>query len=188
MDPMLKSGVLQYCDCREPALIQGPCAPNRTLCSALYHYPLSAPLVIQSGDILGDSLTQLRLLYERKVLGPLAYHTEQHSPETTIKIYTQTLGSTDYHVLIGVEIGKCLVFKAVIDRDTHTCLVGRHWCASSLLHVYYVCTDVCDHGFMGVGRMRILLGLDHIKSALIRDRRQQITPDLHFTCEGFVTR
>ena len=41
---------------------------------------------------------------------------------------------------------------------------------------------------MSVERMRILLGLDHVKGAVIRDQRQQITPAINFTCEGFVTR
>ena len=36
--------------------------------------------------------------------------------------------------------------------------------------------------------MRILLGLDPVNSPVSRHQRQQITPDINFTCEGFVTR
>ena len=46
----------------------------------------------------------------------------------------------------------------------------------------------CDSGFMSLERMRILLGLDPVNSPVSRHQRQQITPDINFTCEGFVTR
>jgi hypothetical protein len=44
----------------------------------------------------------------------------------------------------------------------------------------------CERGFMSVERMRILLGLDEVKSAVVRDQRQQITPAINFTCEGLI--
>ena len=82
MDPMLKSGVLQYCTCREPALIQGLLGYMRSK-----PHPLLGALPLSSVSSPGhpewgytgipqgtDSLTQLRLLYERKLVGPLAYH------------------------------------------------------------------------------------------------------------------
>ena len=46
----------------------------------------------------------------------------------------------------------------------------------------------CGCGFMTVERMRLLLGLDHISSLRYADRRQQITPDLRFTCDGMITK
>ena len=53
----------------------------------------------------------------------------------------------------------------------------------------YAHTDVdgCASGFMSVERMRILLGLDTVKKSVIRAQRQQITPDLNFTCHGLIT-
>jgi len=36
--------------------------------------------------------------------------------------------------------------------------------------------------------MRILLGLDIVGNKLIRDKRQQITPDINFTCDGQITK
>ena len=77
----------------------------------LYRHPLASPLVFQAGDILGfyqgtESLTQLGLLFESTASGPLAYHTETNTPQTTFRVENGTLSSTDYHVLIGVETGK----------------------------------------------------------------------------------
>ena len=78
--------------------------------SQLYRYPLSLPLVFQAGDVLGfhqgaHSHTQLRLLYEDTVSGPQAYHTEQDTPLTTIRIENGSSVSTNFHVLIGIETG-----------------------------------------------------------------------------------
>ena len=36
--------------------------------------------------------------------------------------------------------------------------------------------------------MRLLLGLDSVGSNLSADRRQQITPDIRFTCDGMITK
>ena len=36
--------------------------------------------------------------------------------------------------------------------------------------------------------MRILLGLDIVGDRVIRGRRQQITPDINFTCDGLITK
>ena len=47
----------------------------------------------------------------------------------------------------------------------------------------------CECGFMSVERMRILLsGLDSVGYGGIRDSRQQITPDMKFTCDGMITK
>ena len=36
--------------------------------------------------------------------------------------------------------------------------------------------------------MRLLLRLDSTESTITRDRRQQITPDMRFTCDGMITK
>ena len=41
---------------------------------------------------------------------------------------------------------------------------------------------------MGEERMRLLLELDSVGSSTRTDRRQQITPDIRFTCEGMITK
>ena len=41
---------------------------------------------------------------------------------------------------------------------------------------------------MSVERMRILLSLDDVNSAVDRGQRQQITPDINFTCDGMITK
>ena len=46
---------------------------------------------------------------------------------------------------------------------------------------------VCGCGFMSVERMRIPLGLDSVE-VVEPDRRQQITPDMKFTCDGIITK
>ena len=46
----------------------------------------------------------------------------------------------------------------------------------------------CVCGFMSVERMRILLGLDTVGSLHNNQQRQQITPDIKFTCDGLITK
>ena len=46
----------------------------------------------------------------------------------------------------------------------------------------------CGCGFMSVERIRILLRLDSVGEVVERDRRQQITPDMKFTCDGIITK
>ena len=46
----------------------------------------------------------------------------------------------------------------------------------------------CVCGFMSVERMRLLLDLDIIGTLRYTERRQQITPDMRFTCDGMITK
>ena len=47
----------------------------------------------------------------------------------------------------------------------------------------------CECGFMSVERMRILLyGPNSVGYGGIKDSRQQITPDMKFTCNGIITK
>ena len=46
----------------------------------------------------------------------------------------------------------------------------------------------CECGFMSVERMRILLRLDNVYQRSFRTKRQQITPDIRFTCDGMITK
>ena len=46
----------------------------------------------------------------------------------------------------------------------------------------------CGCGFISVERMRLLLNLDSISNPTLTERRQQITPDMRFTCDGMITK
>ena len=46
----------------------------------------------------------------------------------------------------------------------------------------------CVCGFMSVERMRVLLGLDTVGNLRGGQQRQQITPDMKFTCDGLITK
>ena len=46
----------------------------------------------------------------------------------------------------------------------------------------------CECGFMSVERMRILLGLDTVNNYNFLAQRQQIAPDIRFTCDGMITK
>ena len=36
--------------------------------------------------------------------------------------------------------------------------------------------------------MHIILGLDVVGADLLRHKLQQVTPDIHFTCDGLITK
>ena len=55
-------------------------------------------------------------------------------------------------------------------------------CVFQILHAGCVC------GFVSVERMHLLLGLDTVGDHENRHRRQQITPDMKFTCDGLITK
>ena len=54
----------------------------------------------------------------------------------------------------------------------------------------YVCTDPpgCGCGFMRVERMRNLLKLEPGSALVFPDQRQQISPEMNFTCDGMITK
>ena len=46
----------------------------------------------------------------------------------------------------------------------------------------------CVSGFMSVERMRLLLNLDSLSSITFTERRQLISPEMRFTCDGMITK
>ena len=46
----------------------------------------------------------------------------------------------------------------------------------------------CVCGFVSVERMRLLLGLDTVRDWRGTHRRQQVTPEMKFTCDGLITK
>ena len=60
-----------------------------------------------------------------------------------------------------------------------------------IINLLFHCTSDrpgCGYGFMSMERMRILLGLETVGSTTNPDQRQQITPDIKFTCDGMITK
>ena len=64
--------------------------------------------------------------------------------------------------------------------------------SEDLLRANIMCSTLdppgCGCGFMSVERMRLLLDLDSISNPTNTERRQQITPDMRFTCDGMITK
>ena len=60
----------------------------------------------------------------------------------------------------------------------------------SVFNFVHDCIDSpgCECGFMSVERMRIFLGLDTVNQRNSYPQRQQITPDMRFTCDGWITK
>ena len=65
-----------------------------------------------------------------------------------------------------------------------------HFVTLHEIQIFYCTADPpgCGCGFMSVERMRILRRLETVGSAINPDQRQQITPDIKFTCDGMITK
>lgn len=46
----------------------------------------------------------------------------------------------------------------------------------------------CGCGFMSIERMRNLLNVDTVSAVMHTDQRQQISPEMRFTCDGMITK
>ena len=69
-------------------------------------------------------------------------------------------------------------------------LVHYYTLYTILIHTIILAADPagCGRGFMSVESVRSLLGLEGVGIAVQRHRRQQITPDINFTCDGMITK
>ena len=56
------------------------------------------------------------------------------------------------------------------------------------MHSLYPDPPGCGCGFMSVERMRYLLGVNSVAGLILTSERQQITPEMKFTCDGVITR
>ena len=85
-----------------------------------------------------------------------------------------SIRDTRYQVLIDVTTGELLM---------HSIIITISW--------FYVTADPpgCKCGFMSEERMRLVLRLDRANEKdTFQSKRQQITPDIRFTCDGMITK
>ena len=145
----------------------------------LYQYTLTSPLPFQAGDIMGFfqgsvSTSQITLLFEDVGSDQPLHYVIQESPSSQF-IMENSVTIDHYHVIIGIQTGKCEIQWLT-------------FCCDSFLYNYVSDSVGCDCGFMSLERMRILLGLDTVGDRISTERRQQISPDITFTCEGLITK
>ena len=152
----------------------------------LYHYPLSSPLSFQAGDILGifqphNSKGQLLLGYEYKeeedyTLG--YFYSGSDSPDSPFTPFSQLninglFTTKNVHIIVNVITGECY-----INTFLYTLMTP---------YLNIIEPPDCGYGFMSVERMRLVLS-DDTENDMHTDRRQQITPDIKFTCDGMITK
>jgi hypothetical protein len=147
--------------------------------SELYEYPLSSPLPFQAGDVLGyyqpePSLSQSSLLLVRdRRENQLEYLYSRTSPANSLNINSGNRSST-FQLFVNIVTGKYCIFLA-------------QWGKLNLL----LASDPpgCGRGFMSVERMRLSLNRDSVSLPTITpSQRQQISPEMRFTCDGNITK
>ena len=124
----------------------------------LYEYPLFAPVSFQEGDILG----YYQPSESRSQLGL------QLEQEYGHRLYIDSKNSSTSDLSLEEFGGYSHEYQVLISVETFP--------------------PGCGHGFMSVERMRILLGLDSVGNEVTNNGRQQITPDMKFTCDGIITK
>jgi ephrin-B len=124
----------------------------------LYQYPLSSPLHFQAGDILG--YYQPARTNSRWLL-----RFEREGRGRQLRYYDIRTSAARQLNATGPGDNRFQLFVNVV-TDSPDC--------------------VC--GFMSVERMRLLLGLDSVGGRINTQSRQQITPDIRFTCDGMITK
>ena len=146
-------------------------ATSNDIALGVYHLPTN--LSFQAGDILGfylpsDSRFRLRLAMHMEPLQTV--YLRNGNPDTEFDT-TASSSSRMQNVLVSVETGKFLV--DVIINLNHT--------FSSM------CIDPpdCGSGFMSV---ETIVELGEVGRFTGRNRRQQITPTITFTCNGWITK
>ena len=145
--------------------------------SQIYYYTLSAPLEFKAGDVLG-------------------YH--QPNPlETQLAVYFEVGGQgerqTGYYYL-GTRAANDLYIDYGSRNDMMQILVnvdtGELVCQGMLYYNALLWTDSpgCVRGFMSVERIRLFLRIDVTSSHFRIGRRQQISPEMNFSCDGMITK
>ncbi|CAI8024209.1 hypothetical protein GBAR_LOCUS14077 [Geodia barretti] len=129
--------------------------------AALYEYPVSPPLAFQAGDVLGYYQPQ-------PSRSQLRVQLEQEGREPQLGYYYS--GPTSPASVLNILPGS-------VSDDRFQILVN-------------VVTDPpgCGCGFMSVERMRYLLNVDTVSSLIAPSQRQQISPEMRFTCDGNITK
>ena len=144
--------------------------------TGLYWYHLPTHLPFQAGDILGfyqPSQSRLRLRLAVRVDPLQTVYSRDGNPDTE---FPTTASSPSRNVLVIVETGKFLAYYIDIKP-------------SLTMHIT-PCVDhpECESGFMSVETMYTLVGLGEVGRFTGYNQRQQITPNITFTCDGWITK
>ena len=126
--------------------------------TGLYEYPLFGPVFFQEGDILGYYQPSI----SRSQLGLQLVQEYGHS------LYVDSNKSAASDLNLEEFGGYSHEYQVLINVGT--------------------IPEGCGHGFMSAERMKILLGVDSVGEEVTNNGRQQIIPDMKFTCNGIITK
>ena len=140
----------------------------------LYRLQGDPLLQFEAGDILGfyqpsSSTSRLRLQQARRIPQPLQ------------GIYRRSGNSSKNFNAMGSFLRRNLVVSVVTGKN----FFSLSECAKTLFHTE---PANCSSGFMSEEILRTLLGLEGVGRLVGRIGRQQITPGINFTCDGFITK
>ena len=149
---------------------------NVATSNATWVYHLPSNLSFQAGDILGfylpsDSRFRLRLAVR---MDPLQTVYLRNGNLPTEFATTASNSSRMQNVLVSVETGKFLIYINL----------------SLTMHFLHVFIDPpeCGSGFMSLETMYALVGLGEVGRFTGYNQRQQIIPNITFTCDGWITK
>ncbi|CAI8024638.1 hypothetical protein GBAR_LOCUS14308 [Geodia barretti] len=128
--------------------------------SELYAYPVSPPLPFQAGDVLG-------------------YYQPQPSASQLRLLFVQDRREN--------QVG--YLYPTTGPANSLNISSGFRPSRNYELFVNVV-TDPpgCGRGFMSVEKMRLSLNLDSVSPIMYTSQRQQISPEMRFTCDGNITK
>ncbi|CAI8024215.1 hypothetical protein GBAR_LOCUS14080, partial [Geodia barretti] len=127
--------------------------------SELYEYTLSPPLAFQAGDVLGYYQPQPSLSQLRLLL-------VQDGRESQVGYrYSRSSPASLLNITLRFESIRFQLFVNVVTDPPG-----------------------CGRGFMSVERMRLSLNLDSVSPIIYTVQRQQISPEMRFTCDGNITK
>lgn len=147
--------------------------------SKLYQYPVSPPLPFVAGDILGYyqpdiQQSQLQLYFEENGRSQSGYYYTTSNASSVLNLDSGNV-NVRRQVLIDVTTGEFTLYITKSSIFTWFCIP--------------VDPPGCKSGFMSEERMRLILGLDRVSErSTIDSKRQQITPDVKFRCDGLITK
>ena len=141
----------------------------------IYYCTLSAPLEFQAGDVLGYHQpspleTQLRVYFENNGRGQIGYY------------YLGISAASDLYIEDGTRSDVSQILVNVITGELVSLMYNN-------CEFVVFCADSsgCVRGFMSVEKIRLLLGREST-SLTSANRRQHLSPEISFTCDGMITK
>jgi hypothetical protein len=131
-----------------------------SISSRLYQYPLSPPLAFQAGDVLGYYQPHR----DQSQLG-LYFEREGKGERQRGYYYYRDGPASELDITRGARSSRQQIFVDVVTDSPE-----------------------CECGFMSLERMQLLRNQIPINSYRVRGGRQQITPEMKFTCDGMITK